>query len=812
MSAVRLWLRWSWRDMRAHWVQVGAIALVIALGTGAFAGLGSTAKWRRASADASFAVLAFRDLEVKLSEGSLVPQGSLAAALEGLEPDLVAAAEERLRVPTQVDASAGEKTIMVPGVIIGLPVAGEGPAVDRLQAVAGRPLAGPDDGAAVAVLERNFAEYYELPAAGSVSIAGGRELSYLGHAAAPEYFIVMPEDRSGFLLQANFAALFTSLSTAQHLAGVPGAVNRLLVRLAPGADAAQARQAVEAAVRAALPDVGVEVVSREDDPTYAMIYQDIENDQQTFSIFAFLVLVGAVGAAFNLTSRLVEAQRREIGIAMALGVPRRRIALRPLLVAAQIALLGVALGVGVGWVIGLAMKAVLQGFFPLPIWLTSFQGATFATAAGVGFAAPFAAAAYPVWRAVRVRPVEAIRPTHLTRRVRMRWWRPSGRPADTFRRMPVRNLARAPRRTVLTALGIASAIATLATLLGMVDTFFNTVDVGEREILAGQADRVIVDFDRAYPAGAPEVEEVLGAPAVTQAEASLALPGRLAGGGAGFEVLIGLVDLERSAWVPSLVAGTRQAGEGVVISSRAAADLGAGVGDTVTLLHPRRTGEASYEFAITPVRVAGIHAAPYRFLAYMDASQARAMGLAGMVNQVNATPAPGRALGDVKRSLFTVEAVSSVQPATVVADTFRDVVGRFIGILRVVQAAVFILALAIAFNAASLNLDERAREYATIFAFGVSRGRALAMAVAEGALLGLLSTALGLAAGYGLLRWFVGSVFPRTAPDIGLLLRITPQTLVAVVAMGVAAVALAPLLTARRMGRMDLPGTLRVME
>ena len=30
--------------------------------------------------------------------------------------------------------------------------------------------------------------------------------------------------------------------------------------------------------------------------------------------------------------------------------------------------------------------------------------------------------------------------------------------------------------------------------------------------------------------------------------------------------------------------------------------------------------------------------------------------------------------------------------------------------------------------------------------------------------------------------------------------------------MGVAAVALAPLLTMRKMGRMDLPGTLRVME
>ncbi|MFH1330291.1 MAG: FtsX-like permease family protein [Actinomycetota bacterium] len=809
---MRLWLRWSWRDMRAHWVQVGAIALVIALGTGTFAGLGSTARWRQQSADASYALLGFRDLEVELSEGSFVAQGTLAGALDGVEAGLISDTEERLKIPTQIDASTPTQTILVPGVVIGMPLRGAGPGIDRLEVVAGRALAPEDAGAPVVLLERNFAEYYDLASAGSLSIAGGRALDYVGRAASPEYFIVMPEDGSGFFVQANFAALFTSLQTAQELGGVPGGVNRLLMRLAEGADPGQAERSVVAALAERLPEVGATVVPRGEQPAYVMIYQDIENDQQTFSIFAMLIFVGAVTAAFNLTTRLVEAQRREIGIAMALGVPRRRIAVRPLLVGAQIALLGVALGVVVGWVISLAMRQVLQGFFPLPIWLTSFQASSFAGAAAAGFAVPFAAVVYPVWRAVRVRPIEAIRPAHLARRMRMRWWRAPRRPGNTFRRLPVRNLVRAPRRTVLTALGIASAIAVLTTLLGMVDSFGHTVDIGEQEILAGNQDRVIVDFDRVYPTGAPEVTAVLASPTVAGAEASLAVPGRLGGAESGFEVLIGLTDLRGSAWVPSLVTGRREGGEGLVISRKAAADLGVEAGDTVPLIHPRRTGEDSYGFAVTTVEVIGIHAAPYRFLAYMDASQAEAMGLAGLVNQVNATPAPGRTVDDVKRSLFEVGAVSSVQPATVVADTFRDLLGRFIGLLRVVQGAVFVLALAIAFNSASLNLDERARDHATMFAFGVSRRRALGLAMVEGTLLGLLATALGLGAGYGLVRWFVTSVFPRTAPDIGLLLWITPQTLAVVVAMGVAAVALAPLLTVRRMGRMDLPGTLRVME
>lgn len=809
---MRLWLRWSWRDMRVHWVQVAAIALVIALGTGTFAGLGSTARWRRLSADASFALLGFRDLEVELSEGSFVPEGSLAAAVSAVEPGLIVGAEERLKVPTQVDASTPQSTILVPGVLIGVPVEDGGPAIDRLEVVAGRALAREDEGRAVVLVERNFAEYYALPPAGTLSIAGGRELGYVGLASAPDYFIVMPEDGSGFMLHANFAALFTSLDSAQELGGAPGVVNRLLLRLGEGAEPGRAAEAVETAISRTFPGLGFEVIPREEQRAYAMVYQDIENDQQTFSIFALLIFVGAVAAAFNLTTRLVEAQRREIGIAMALGTPRRRIAMRPLLVGAQIALLGVALGVAVGWVISLAMRRVLEGFFPLPVWLTSFQGGTFAAAAAVGFVAPFAAVAYPVWRAVRVRPIEAIRPAHLTRRIRMRWWRAPSRAGNTFRRLPVRNLVRAPRRTVLTALGIASAIAVLTTLLGMIDTFFHTIDAGEQAILVGSAERVIVDFDRMYPADAPEIAAVVGSPVAARAVASLAVPGRLGNGEDSFEVLVGLGDLERSPWVPDLIAGSRSGGEGIVLSRKAAADLGVEPGDTVSLLHPRRTGEDSYSIAVAVVPVTGVHAAPYRFLAYMDASQAAMMGLAGQVNQVNAAPAPGRTVNELKRALFDFEAVSSVQPATVVANTFRDLLGRFIGLLRVVQGAVFLLALAIAFNSASLNLDERARDHATMFAFGVSRRRALGLAMAEGTLLGLLSTALGMAAGYGLLHWFVGTVFPRTAPDIGLLLWITPQTLAVVVAMGVAAVALAPLLTARRMSRMDLPGTLRVME
>ena len=74
-------LRWSWRDLRRHWVAVLAIALVIAIGTGVFAGLGSTATWRRESNDASFASTGVHDLRAELSPGTFVEEGTLLDAV-----------------------------------------------------------------------------------------------------------------------------------------------------------------------------------------------------------------------------------------------------------------------------------------------------------------------------------------------------------------------------------------------------------------------------------------------------------------------------------------------------------------------------------------------------------------------------------------------------------------------------------------------------------------------------------------------------------------------------------------------------------
>ena len=77
MKSFSMWMRWSWRDLRSRWVQVVVIALIIALGVGAYSGLSSNTRWRQITADNAYDVLNMYDLRVELADGSAVDAGSM---------------------------------------------------------------------------------------------------------------------------------------------------------------------------------------------------------------------------------------------------------------------------------------------------------------------------------------------------------------------------------------------------------------------------------------------------------------------------------------------------------------------------------------------------------------------------------------------------------------------------------------------------------------------------------------------------------------------------------------------------------------
>ena len=311
-----------------------------------------------------------------------------------------------------MDASAGGKTILVPGSLFGVELADDGPPVDRVAPDVGRGLAAADDvtgedGVATVALEYRFARYHGLAPEGSLVVAG-RPARYVGQASTPEMLVVMTEG-GGMMADASFAGVFAGLATAQDLAGMPGLVNDLVVRVRPAADRAAVAADLQRAAATGLPGVGSRVLTRDDDPAYKVIVGDIDTDGQLFAIFAVLILLGAAFATFNLVSRIVEAQRRQIGIGMALGVPSRQLAVRPLLVGAEIATLGVLLGIPVGLAFDAAMLDMLVRLMPLPVFEAPLLPGPFLVAVAVGFVVPSSppAPGAPGDRMVAVEVIEA---------------------------------------------------------------------------------------------------------------------------------------------------------------------------------------------------------------------------------------------------------------------------------------------------------------------------------------------------------------------------------------------------------------------
>lgn len=807
-----LWIRWSGRDLRRRWAMVSAIALIVSVGTGVYAGLGGTTGWRLASNDASYAALGFHDLKAMLPLGGYVEAGSLRQAAATVDHAAwIAAAEERLVVPTQIDASTSDGTVLVPGQIVG---SAPDASIDLVHLTAGAAPAAPAAQPA-AVLESKFAGVHRLDPAGTVRVSGGTAVPYTGLGYSPEYFRIV--GRSGSLTtEYGFGVLFTSLADAQTLSGQQGKVNDLVLRLTPDADPA----VVAGELRQALAGLGATVEGRDDDIVYHGMYQDAYSDQKTWDFFAFLILAGAAFAAFNLISRLVEAERRQLGVGMALGASPRSLAIRPLLIGVEVAALGALVGIPVGMAAALGMQRVLEDAMPLPVWITPFPFARYLQGAALGLAIPFVATVVPVMRAVRLEPVDALRSVPgaggkarravgvvlpLTRRL----------PGPVLALLPLRNLLRAGRRTLFTALGIAAAVTTLVAVLAMFDSVFTALDRIDTELTSTSPDRLQMTLDGYYPtSGLMEQAAGLSAP-ITDAQPGLRVGGTLRAAGAGgdpIDTSVELLDMDGAMWTPRVVAGRLPAaGGGIVLADKAARDLGVGVGDTVVLHHPVRQG-TTFVLVDSEVRVSALHDNPLRFLAYLDLGDARLFGLVGMTNVVTVRPAPGASAEDVKVALFSEPGVATIESVGGIGPQYRERFSAITGILRIIEAASLTLALLIAFNSAGIAMEERVREQATMFAFGLPVRTVMRLLMTESLLVGILGTALGLGGGYLAGSWSVHQFTTTTVPEVAVRMVLTAGTVLVSIVLGVLVVAAAPLLALRRLTRLDVSSRLRVLE
>ena len=569
-------------------------------------------------------------------------------------------------------------------------------------------------------------------------------------------------------------------------------------------------------------------------------------------IFAGISLVVGSFLIVNTFSILVAQRSRELALFRALGASRRQVTRSVLFEAVVLGLLGSTLGLGLGLLLAMGIRALFAQFgLDLSGTALVFLPRTVIAAYVVGIVVTTVAAYFPARRSARIPPIAALRDdvampeSTLRRRLvaglllggaglalmaaglfasvpKPGYWVGGGilaallgaaaasptlsRPflllaSATYRRShgPVGRLAgenslRNPRRTAATASALMIGLALVTTMSIVGSSSKASVDKTIADSFQGDLVVSNVIGTAFSPSVGDRVERTAGVSSVTRFRYARAT----VKGGA--ENLLGvspgsLTDAITVPMVAGSVAGL-DARSVLVGQSRATQDK-LSVGDRVRMTMP--DGRRTY-------RVAGIVAKnnPVLFFPYtLSLAALRSAGFQAADNQLVITARPG---ADVPALQRTLEAQTTQQPTVTVknqqgyAAEQRGPIDQLLTLIYALLGLALVIAVLGIVNTLALSIIERTREVGLLRAIGLSRRQLRTMVRLEAIVIAVLGALLGV--GMGVVFGLALMVSLRSQ---GLDVIDVPlgQLALYVLASGLVGV-LAAVLPARRAARLDV--------
>jgi putative ABC transport system permease protein len=194
-----------------------------------------------------------------------------------------------------------------------------------------------------------------------------------------------------------------SLPTAQAVLDETGELNYINAIADPGADKAT----VQRDIAKVLPP-GVEVVTGQtvaDENTNA-IDQSLSFFNDALLVFAFISLFVGAFTIYNTFSIIVGQRTRELALLRAVGASRRQVLGSVLAEAAIVGFISSAVGIGIGVLTALGLKALIRGFgITLPSGPLVFESRTVIVGLLAGTGVTVLSAIGPARHAVRIPPV-----------------------------------------------------------------------------------------------------------------------------------------------------------------------------------------------------------------------------------------------------------------------------------------------------------------------------------------------------------------------------------------------------------------------
>jgi len=324
----------AWRDTLAHKGQFISLILLVALGIMSYVTFQNAYFDLRGSLDRSYSELRFADLTVR------VDRMPFSAAREVERVPGVASARVRTVSDVGLELASGDQaTARV------LSTPGERAAVNAVVVEKGRfPSA---EAESEVLVSSQFATDTNTSPGDLLTLRIGGErvrVRVVGIGTDPEYLYAM-QSEGDLPTPGSFAVLFVTERTIEHLFGTVGAGNDMVIRAEPGTDVDELAERIEDELR---PYGLVATALRADQPGFDGLKSELEQNRLMARSLPALVLVISAMSLFIALSRLVAAQRGEIGLAKALGYSDGQILGHYLMVAVIVAVGGSVVGVTLG--------------------------------------------------------------------------------------------------------------------------------------------------------------------------------------------------------------------------------------------------------------------------------------------------------------------------------------------------------------------------------------------------------------------------------------------------------------------------------
>ncbi|MBX5461896.1 MAG: ABC transporter permease [Steroidobacteraceae bacterium] len=571
-----------------------------------------------------------------------------------------------------------------------------------------------------------------------------RVLEITGIASSPEFISAVAP---GALLPEpeRFGVIWMGREALGRAFDVDGAFNDVVLRLAPGANA---RDTI-AAIDARLARYGGRGAYGRDRMLSAQFLADELASLRTMA--AILPPIFMLVAVFLLNvslSRLVATERSNIGLLKSFGYSNAAVAFHYGKFALAFGLLGAAVGVVTGRLIGNYMAILYAKVYRIPALQFDAELHIYVWAVVVALVAAVLGAAQAVRRATQLPPAAALAPPAPTSFGRLgATVERAARNLDGKTRMVVRRIARFPRRAATTVTGIALGLALLITSQHFPLSMNHIVDV-----TFGVAQRMDATLTFAETADDQILTEVARLPGVFSVEPMRAAEVIFtAGSRQRRDTLMGLPEnayLFRVLDQKMMPVAMR--GDGVTLSYNLAQKLGVTVGDTVHMqaTEGQRASADLLVIAVVKPYLAGA--------AYMELNAlGRTLREPGRVNAayVLFDSARREALDRRIKELPMISGVSFLDSASASMRKLLSQGSGFFSYMFIVFSC--LMAGGVAFSAARVTFAEQERDLATLRVLGFGRREVSYVLLAEiGALL-IIALPLGAVLGAALSRWLM---------------------------------------------------------